>query len=55
MDNDFMDSNLLAKNSITDLLQSIERNRKYNLDQEMPEEMQQLPEQALAGKYSGML
>jgi len=55
MDNEAIKNGLLGKNSITDLIQSVERNRKLNLNQEVPEESEQMLQMPLAGKYSGML
>jgi hypothetical protein len=55
MDNEAIENGLLAKNSILDLLQSVERNRKLNPSQEVSEDMEQMPEMPIAGKYSGML
>ena len=55
MDNEAIENGLLNKNGITDLLLSIERNRKINPNQEVSEDMGQMNEMPIAGKYSGML
>ena len=52
MNNDLMENGFLDKNSIADLIQSIERNRKLQTDEQMPEDSFAMP---LAGKYSDML
>ena len=55
MDNEAIENGLLGKNSITDLVLSVERNRRLNPNQEVPDDMEQMNEMPIAGKYSGML
>ena len=55
MDNEAIENGLLGKNSILDLLQSVERNRKLSPNQEVPDDMEQMTKMPIAGKYSGML
>jgi len=55
MDNEAIENGLLGKNSIADLVLSVERNRRLNPNQEAPEDMEQTPGMPIAGKYSGML
>ena len=52
MNKNLTEDGFLGKNSITSLIQSIERNRKLAPNKQMPKEITTMP---LAGKYSDML